>query len=425
MTTLAPDREQRRERYNPEGSLRALFTALDPEILVDGPAGTGKTYAVCHLIHAACLEFPGVRVLMCRKTLTSLTASALVTFQEKVQPAAAEFFGGSSAEPASFRYDNGSRIVVGGMDNPSKILSSEYDLIYVNEATELTEEDWETLTTRLRNGVLKHPRIIGDCNPTYDRHWLLQRVLRGATRRIRSTHADNPSLTEDYLAQLATLTGSRHQRLYLGEWVGMENAIYAEAMKQEYLTEIPERIGWSGRAWGGMDFGRVHYSAVVALTRDTVGRVWVRECWTGHNDKQEIMSAAQRHRVKYGVRLGVTDPIQDWAAQDLGWSIAKSGAGSRQGRIQRVLGLLENGALYFDMYGDGIRDLWDEMMMYRYEVKETDTEIKDVVVRKDDDRVAALEYAIEAMETQVEPPTTVSKPKAYSAGRPPVRLANI
>ena len=37
--------------------------------------------------------------------------------------------------------------------------------------------------------------------------------------------------------------------------------------------------------------------------------------------------------------------------------------------------------------------------MYRYEVKETSTSIEDVVVRKGEDRVAALEYAVEAMET--------------------------
>lgn len=91
----------------------------------------------------------------------------------------------------------------------------------------------------------------------------------------------------------------------------------------------------------------------------------------------------------------MTDPLQDWAAQDLGWTIAKSGAGSRKGRIQRVLGMLENDQLRFDRYGEGVQELWDELHMYRYEVVETDTNIDDVVVRKDDDRVAALEYAIE------------------------------
>jgi hypothetical protein len=42
--------------------------------------------------------------------------------------------------------------MIGGMDKPTKIMSSEYDFIYVQEAIELTETDWENLTTRLRNG---------------------------------------------------------------------------------------------------------------------------------------------------------------------------------------------------------------------------------------------------------------------------------
>src|SRR5690606_6015863 len=82
---------------------------------------------------------------------------------------------------------------------------------------------------------------------------------------------------------------------------------------------------------------------------------------------------------------------------------AKSGAGSRKGRIEMVTKLLDAGALKFDAFGDGIQDLWDEMQMYRYEVRETDTSIDDIVVRKDDDRVAALEYAIETLEYRGEP----------------------
>ena len=117
------------------------------------------------------------------------------------------------------------------------------------------------------------------------------------------------------------------------------------------------------------------------------------------------MQAVSSHRTKYGIRAGVTDPIQEWAAQDLGWKPAKSGAGSRKGRIERVRGLLDTDALRFDVYGPGVQELWDEMQMYRYEVRETDTIIEDVVVRKDDDRVAALEYAVESIQTAINVPS--------------------
>lgn len=393
------------------------YHAEDPEVLVEGPTGTGKTWALLLKRHKNAQEYPGYRGLIVRKTAVTLSSTILRTFEEEVlhewdrssQSSALDgvhYFGGSQHEPAAYVYDNGSRIVVGGMDSPSKVLGTDYDEVYFNEVTEGSEEDIETLLSRLRHGTLPLQQLIMDCNPTYDRHWVLKRCQRGQTRHIKTTLKDNPAFYDDngnptprgeaYLRSLGGLTGTRYQRLVLGEWVGMENAIYADALDAEtQFVPLPERPAWTGRGAGGMDFGRIHLSAVVGLTEAHDGRLWVRECWTGHNDRAEILAAARKFRERYGVRRGVTDPLQDWAAQDLGWTIAKSGAGSRKGRIQRVLGLLENDQLRFDRYGEGVQELWDELHMYRYEVVETDTNIDDVVVRKDDDRVAALEYAVE------------------------------
>lgn len=422
------------------GGNLAAYNSRDPEILVEGPAGTGKTFMILTKLHDLATEHPGFRGLIMRKTAVTLASTCLRTLEEEVFTEwdknarrsvldGVHYYGGSEREPASYVYDNGSSLVVGGMDQASKVLSSAYDVIYVNEVTELDLEDWETLTTRARKYTIPNNRCIGDCNPSYDRHWALQRCLEGRMRRIRTTLKDNPAYFTDegeptergaaYMQTLEGLTGTRRQRLLEGEWVGMENAIYADALNAETMfVELPERPGWTGRGWGGMDFGRIHLSAVVALTESHDGRLWVRECWTGHNDRAEILAAARRHRERFGVKAGVTDPLQDWAAQDLGWKIASSGAGSRKGRIQRVLGLLENDQLRFDRYGEGVQELWDEMHMYRYEVKETDTSIDDVVVRKDDDRVAALEYAVEAalvkrLERRPEMPS--SRPRRLAA----------
>ena len=53
-----------------------------------------------------------MRVLFCRKTLVALTSTGLMTLQEKVlkpeDSGQVTFYGGSKAEPASFRYSNGS-----------------------------------------------------------------------------------------------------------------------------------------------------------------------------------------------------------------------------------------------------------------------------------------------------------------------------
>ena len=72
------------------------------------------------------------------------------------------------------------------------------------------------------------------------------------------------------------------------------------------------------------------------------------------------------------------------------------GAGSRKGRISQVIRLLDADALFFDKDGDGVPELFEEALDYRYEVdRDMETVNEDVVVKEGEDRVAGMEYAIE------------------------------
>jgi phage terminase large subunit len=230
---------------------------------------TGKSVAALWRLHMACLRKPRTKCLIVRKTGVSLTSTTLVTFEEKVATEALQtgivtWFGGSSREPASYRYSNKSRIVVGGMDKPDKVMSSEYDLIFADEATELDITDWEKLGTRLRNGKLPWQQQIAACNPGPPHHWMNQRANEGRMRRLVSRHRDNPryvnadgSLTDEgtaYLGRLDNLTGVRKLRLRDGIWAAAEGLIYEGWDESIHLIdpfEIPE--SWP-RYWT-IDFG--------------------------------------------------------------------------------------------------------------------------------------------------------------------------
>ena len=225
--------------YRPWGACDRLFDCREPEVVVSGPAGTGKSRACLEYVHTRLLQYAGARALVVRKTLTSLVASGMVTFREKVLDPhdGIAYFGGSRVEPAQYRYPNGSRMVMGGMDKPSKIMSSEYDLEFAQEATELTENDWESLTTRLRNGAMPYQQLIADCNPDAPTHWLKQRCDAGRTLMLESRHEDNPMLydrrTKDwtpdgalYMSKLDALTGVRFLRLRKGIWAAAEGLVY-------------------------------------------------------------------------------------------------------------------------------------------------------------------------------------------------------
>lgn len=274
--SAAPAIDPRTKPYQPRGGALALFYAKEDELLLDGPANTGKTRSVLEKTHLCLCKYAGARALAVRKTRSSMTQSVLVTFEEKVLPEGSPIKTGIKREQrSSYHYPNKSELVIGGMDNADRIMSTEYDVIVVFEATELLEDDWEKLSTRLRNGVMPYQQIIGECNPGPLFHWLNQRCLRGQTRRILSRHEDNPTVTEGYLDKLRSLTGARRARLYEGKWANQEGLVYDDFdLAVHGVDEMP--AGWeSWRKIRSIDFGYTNAFVCQWWAIDPDGRLWM------------------------------------------------------------------------------------------------------------------------------------------------------
>jgi phage terminase large subunit len=257
--------------YEPFGAARKLFYSEDREVLIDGPAGTGKTRACLEKVHLLAQEIPDLRVLLVRKTRASMTQSILVTFEEKVLPADSPVKSGPKRwYRQNYRYPNGAEVVIGGLDSVERIMSSEYDIIVVFEATETTENEWETLLSRLRNHVLTFQQAIADCNPSHPRHWLIERARSGKMTRFPSRHEDNPSLKSEYVDALSQLSGHRRSRLYEGVWAAAEGLVYPDADKCIAAHFDPP----AGRLVGGIDFGWTNPFAALGGTvySDDAGR---------------------------------------------------------------------------------------------------------------------------------------------------------
>lgn len=280
MTTAVDTGTVLNHVYEPRGGCLEVLENRASEVLISGPAGTGKSRACLEKIHLVCLQTPNVRALILRKTLRSLGSTALVTWRNYVAKEALEvgdvvYYGGSAQEAAQYRYTNGSSVTIGGLDNPTRVMSAEYDIIYIQEATEITVEDLEFCKTRLRNWKISFQQLVMDCNPAGEKHWLKRRCNEGITELIESRHEDNPRLFyadltltpegEKYIAILDALTGVRYKRLRLGLWVSSEGIVYEEfdpayhVLDWEFDDEgnrIPLPEDWP-RYWV-IDFGYAH-----------------------------------------------------------------------------------------------------------------------------------------------------------------------
>lgn len=276
--------------YKPYGAARKLFECRDTEVVMSGSAGTGKSKGCLEKVVSCAFKYPGARFLMVRKTRESLTTSGLVTLQEHVIKAELEagiitYYGGSKKDPANFRFPNGSLLMVGGMDKSNKVMSTEYDMIYVQEAIELEEDDWDKLTTRLRNGRMPYQQLIADTNPDSATHWLKVRCDQGKTTMIQSVHEDNPVLYNEttgeytdrglkYIAQLDKLSGVNYKRLRLGMWVSAEGIVYDDFSHDVHvIDDFPIPDDWP-RYWV-IDFGYTNPFCLQWWAEDGDGRLYL------------------------------------------------------------------------------------------------------------------------------------------------------
>ena len=316
--------------YNTYGAVREVWSSHDPEVVIPGPAGTGKSMGVLAKVHLYMLKHAKSRGLIVRKTRASMTESALVTFETRVVQTGCDLTNQQRRTRSSYDYDNGSSLVVGGMDNPDRIMSTEYDIIAVLEATELTEDDWEKLTTRLRNGMGPYQQIIGDCNPAHPTHWLKRRIDRGACVCFPSTHKDNPKLWDGsgwtkegkrYLATLDSLTGHRRARLLDGRWAASEGLVYPEFDAAVHVIQAMP-AGWeSWRRIRSMDFGYVHPFVCQWWAIDGDGRMYLyREIYRAKRTTDD--HAAQINELSKGETYEATVTDHD---PDVRGILAKAG----------------------------------------------------------------------------------------------------
>ena len=107
---LNPDRH-----YAPRGNAARALGNIDRELVVSGPAGTGKSRACLEKLHYCCMQYPGCRALVVRETRTSLSETGLETLENHVLGADNPIVISGAKRPwrSSYLYPNGSQINVG------------------------------------------------------------------------------------------------------------------------------------------------------------------------------------------------------------------------------------------------------------------------------------------------------------------------
>jgi len=343
--------------YIPRGGIADFIYSKDREAIIAGPSETGKTLGACWKIHTLALKYKGAQLAIIRNTYKSMPGSVLQTFDKVIDKAPVETFGGE--RPEKYVYSNGSVIWVGGMDNPDKVLSSERDVIYVNQAEELNEAAWETLTTRVtgRAGNMPYSQLIGDCNPAGSRHWIRDRSNKGKLKLIISRHQDNPTLYDDNgvltergqrtMQTLQELSGVRYKRLFLGEWATAEGAVYENFNHNDHVKKREEK---EFKRFGmAIDEGYTNPAVILFIGIDSDGRLHVlREFYKRGVLQAEVVKQA----LGWYNSQSVKEIAVDEAAAGLIADLRNNGipAVGRKGRVLDGISIIQN---MLKVQGDG------------------------------------------------------------------------
>ena len=205
-----------------------------------GARGGGKSHIVRDKSKRLCLRYPGIRVLIVRRTMPELRANHINVLKGEIPTSIARY----NQQERTFFWSNGSTIKFDYCDNDNDLMhfqGCEYDVIFLDEATNLLQEWIEKIVVCCR-GVNNFPkRIYYTFNPGgpshgYFKRLFIDRNFQGSERPedyvfIQALVTDNKYLMEsqpEYKAFLENLPPKLRAAWLDGAWDIFEGQFFEE-----------------------------------------------------------------------------------------------------------------------------------------------------------------------------------------------------
>ena len=298
-----------------------LETSKKRIIIEQGGSRSGKTYNILMwIVFGYCLRNKNKIISICRKTFPALRTSALRDFLEILKNH--ELYKEEDHNKTSSEYKlNGNLIEFISLDSPTKVRGRKRDLLFINEASELYWEDWNQLVFRTVG------RIILDYNPSYEFHWIYDKVkTRDDADFFKTTYKNNKFLEESIIKEIERLqyTDENYWRIYgLGE-IGQSKSTIFDFREIETIPENAKFISL------GMDFGFSNDPSVLCkiYLHDTniyCEELFYRTGMTNRDIHNELLSLGIDRRDEIFADSAEPKTIDE--LHRFGWNIKKSTKG--------------------------------------------------------------------------------------------------
>ncbi|MBR7082506.1 MAG: phage terminase large subunit [Clostridia bacterium] len=300
-----------------------------------GARGGGKSYALRHKLVLMCLNYPGIRTLLIRRTFPELRENHIRPLQKMLlakDTPLAEY----SERDKCFDFINGSRLKLGYLADDGDLLQyqgQEFDVIAIDEATQIDEHSFAVLTAALRGANDFPKRMYLTCNPGGVGHGWVKRLF--VDRDFRPT--ENPdeysfipagvydndallALDPDYVKQLENLPGELKRAWLYGSWDIFSGQFFPE-FKEGVHTSPPRELHENVARYLAIDYG-LDMLAALFVAVDEGGRAYVYD--EIYESGLIVSEAAERILPKLTEGTVCIAPADLWNRQkDSGLSIAE------------------------------------------------------------------------------------------------------
>lgn len=214
-------------------------------LVLMGGAGSGKSIFAGRKILERCSSEKGHRFLVCRKTANTLRNSCFRQLVEQINTYYPGTVRSINQSDMRITFTNGNEILFTGLDDVEK-LKSIYHItgIWIEEASEILETDFQQLDIRMRDETDYYKQIILSFNPISAVHWLKKRFFDKKDERavtLKTTYKDNKFLGEDAIKTLEAFKDSDpyYYSVYcLGEWGVTGQTVFPAEKVVVRLSEI-------------------------------------------------------------------------------------------------------------------------------------------------------------------------------------------
>ena len=250
-----------------------LYKNQSRYLILYGGAGSGKSWYAAEKILIRIIKEERHRILVVRKVARTLRRSVFQLFQDLIIKWGLENYFVINKSDMDIKYYNGNRLYFAGVDDPEKLKSIEgITSMWIEEATELSLDDFNEIDRRLRGKTKNYKQVILTYNPILKKNWTFLRFFTDMSEedlkditKLRTTYKDNDFIKNDYayMKLLEGYTGNMRTVYTLGEYGQLENAIYTN-WRMIPDSEFPT----TDEPIYGLDFGYIAQQACVKVQVD-------------------------------------------------------------------------------------------------------------------------------------------------------------